>query len=540
MKKRYIPFILASLSAMTSAYAQQLPNPGFEGDWENCIPWTSKGNTKTQGTVPSGGWNISHTVGTGTMGQTSVGEATTGKNSEKAVLLCNEAQMGNVIPAYLTLGTSWSTSLIKGTSVQSGSTDGGTFGGIAFTYRPDAIQFDYIHLHDSESTQPAKVIAYSWSGEWIQKDVPGDNAINLFGTPKNTTVTMTDRDRNILGISTARGGEITQTGTLVSSLNYTIDDDGADWKTAVAEFEYKTNAAPEKFNVIFASFDYFADRSNHMSGDALTVDNVKLLYYSRLASISVNGTKLPRFSADTYEYEVSTPITNIEYTLLGGGQTATATQIVNDTVAIINVSNTIGEDADGESTHTYILRYVESVTPEVAVDTLKYDGALTIEMLGNKLTDGQAATIEIAQPEGSELCTFVLPNFMLDLGDGPESLGDIVVENVQKSVDANGTATYKGEKKGLELAEGLITADVSINGTITAAGVSNINIDVVWEDVPISVVFTSTSTGGISGVQSTLDTNAEYYNLQGVRVAQPTKGIYLRKQGDKTTKIFIK
>jgi hypothetical protein len=171
---------------------------------------------------------------------------------------------------------------------------------------------------------------------------------------------------------------------------------------------------------------------------------------------------------------------------------------------------------------------------------LKYDGALTIEMLGNKLTDGQAATIEIAQPEGSELCTFVLPNFMLDLGDGPESLGDIVVENVQKSVDANGTATYKGEKKGLELAEGLITADVSINGTITAAGVSNINIDVVWEDVPISVVFTSTSTGGISGVQSTLDTNAEYYNLQGVRVAQPTKGIYLRKQGDKTTKIFIK
>jgi hypothetical protein len=132
------------------------------------------------------------------MGQTTVGASTEGNGSDKAVALTNTSQTGNVIPAYLTLGTPWSASLIKVASVQNGSADGGTFGGIEFAYRPDAIQFDYKRSHGSESTQPAKVIAYSWTGEWNQEEVPGDNAWSL-SNPKNTYVTMVDRDRNILG-----------------------------------------------------------------------------------------------------------------------------------------------------------------------------------------------------------------------------------------------------------------------------------------------------------------------------------------------------
>lgn len=547
MKKIYIPFLIASLTATTSVFAQQLPNPGFEGDWVSCIPWTSKGNTSAQGTIPSGGWNISNTIGTGSMGQTTVGASTEGNGSDKAVALTNTSQTGNVIPAYLTLGTPWSASLIKGYSVQNGSADGGTFGGIEFAYRPDAVQFDYKRSHGSDSSQPAKVIAYSWIGEWNQEEVPGDNAYSLLGTPKNTYVTMVDRDRNILGKEVTRGGDISKTGTLVASLDYTIEGESSQWKTATAEFEYKTEDTPEKFNVIFAAFDYFGDRSNLVASDALTVDNVTLLYYSRLSSIMVNGEALSNFSSTKYEYTVATPISSIDYALLGEGNTATAVESIEDGVATIVVTNAVGEDADGESTHTYTVRYDENYVPEepeapAAVDTIKYTGTLTVEMLGNKIVDGKDATIDITQEEGSDVCTFSLPHFTIDLGSGDENLGDIVIENVEKTTDSEGNVTYNGKKEGLSLAGGMIEADVTISGTVDASGVGTFDISVEWMGIPINVTFNSTKVEStrIESVQGSVDSTVIYYNLQGVRVQNPNKGIYLRKQGNKTTKIYIK
>lgn len=54
--------------------------------------------------------------------------------------------------------------------------------------------------------------------------------------------------------------------------------------------------------------------------------------------------------------------------------------------------------------------------------------------------------------------------------------------------------------------------------------------------------WTVTFTEGSAGVESLVDENvpAVYYNLQGVKVENPSKGIYVVKQGDKTRKVFIK
>lgn len=46
-----------------------------------------------------------------------------------------------------------------------------------------------------------------------------------------------------------------------------------------------------------------------------------------------------------------------------------------------------------------------------------------------------------------------------------------------------------------------------------------------------------------SGVEDVVvDANApvEYFNLQGVRVANPESGIYIRRQGSKATKVLVK
>lgn len=48
-------------------------------------------------------------------------------------------------------------------------------------------------------------------------------------------------------------------------------------------------------------------------------------------------------------------------------------------------------------------------------------------------------------------------------------------------------------------------------------------------------------TTGIENVGADLDSDApaEYFNLQGIRVANPGHGVYLRRQGTRTTKVTL-
>jgi len=63
-------------------------------------------------------------------------------------------------------------------------------------------------------------------------------------------------------------------------------------------------------------------------------------------------------------------------------------------------------------------------------------------------------------------------------------------------------------------------------------------------DVMYSAVKTieveSGSTTGIEGVEADENAPAEYYNLQGVRVANPENGIFIRRQGAKVEKVYVK
>ena len=49
-------------------------------------------------------------------------------------------------------------------------------------------------------------------------------------------------------------------------------------------------------------------------------------------------------------------------------------------------------------------------------------------------------------------------------------------------------------------------------------------------------------TSGIENVLTEADANApvEYFNIQGVRVANPQNGLYIRRQGNKVDKIYLK
>ena len=69
-------------------------------------------------------------------------------------------------------------------------------------------------------------------------------------------------------------------------------------------------------------------------------------------------------------------------------------------------------------------------------------------------------------------------------------------------------------------------------------------INVLWEGIPIAVTFNGNQgTSAIEGIEAdTTDAPAEYYNLQGIRVAadQLVPGIYIERQGNTTRKILVK
>ncbi len=271
--------LLMGAMGLNATAQQQLPNSGFEEEWINCVPWTSNGNSKDIGSTPSG-WCISQVIGVSGLGKTEVGFKTEGYNSATAVELKNSPNSllsTQTVPGYITLGKTWST------SVMGNKNDGGSFGGIEFSGRPESLEFMY--KHTGTDGEKATVVAYLWKGHWTQKAVPGN--IVAFGSPK--TADMVDRDRCVLGLdmSNSLGGAVTHSddAELIAVINVEIEDetttiseDNNGWKKFSAKFDYKSDATPEMINVVLAAGNYFGGATAVKQGTSLIVDDVKLIY----------------------------------------------------------------------------------------------------------------------------------------------------------------------------------------------------------------------------------------------------------------------
>lgn len=56
----------------------------------------------------------------------------------------------------------------------------------------------------------------------------------------------------------------------------------------------------------------------------------------------------------------------------------------------------------------------------------------------------------------------------------------------------------------------------------------------------VSTTYSIDTNTGINGIFVEENAPVEYYNLQGVRVANPENGLYIRRQGNKATKVLVK
>lgn len=335
-----------------------------------------------------GPWCISHVMGMNGIGATVVGakELTNDdeENPDYAVRLTNTPNPfmpTQVVPGYMTLGTSFASASVS----DLGKADGGTFGGVAFTGKPDAIQFDYSRSHTQagdtlyaaeviNSEEPATVVAYLWKGQYKQEAVPGETD---YRDPQ--TVTMYGRERNILDIKTTTGGAATTSddaaciAKVVKSITGNVE---GKLETMVVPLDYGkyagTDVQPDSLNIIFAASDYFGQRSKVGAGNALVVDNVKLLYYHAIKDASYNGEGFvfgDEHAAD-FSTEAYVPA-NLQFTKVGQG--ATVEQVYNAETGVLTIT-VKGQDVrfNPESVTVYTIQFDAAKT---AVSGVKADAA---------------------------------------------------------------------------------------------------------------------------------------------------------------------
>lgn len=463
MKKLYSLLLLAS--ALT-ANAQQVN--GTFTKWNNCTPWIGTGvSSTTVGKNPEG-WCISHIAGynagiIGWQGSQSLGEETTGQGDNKAVLLKNEKVKGNPTPAYLTLGTSWNTA-----STTAAYADGGTWGGISFKYKPDAISFNYKRSEaDASKAQPATVVAYLWKGTFKQDEVPTNIATVYKKTDNRHKETMVNRDRSILNMSTDQGGNVSEKGTLLASKIEKITNTTENWTNKVVPIDYtNVDETPDMFNIIFAANDYFGKKSDIVVGNTFSVENVQLLYYHYLKSVSYGGQKLTSTASDSLTFDMST----VEYDntkklacVKGGVGSTIDTPSYDKTTGKLTI-NVKGNDyaANDKSITTYTIQF--KAPEQDKVTTTLYKNSLFVDphaMGTQQMTlDNE---IKLNYHEKSGQYDLLLENFEF----GGVSVGDVLVENLTKT-DAGTQTLFTSENTPVQinLMGKPATVFVNVNATV--------------------------------------------------------------------------
>lgn len=501
---------------MNVASAQQLPNVGFKSwkatsdmgktyylglgagdeDEDKYKPRPANDNDNDNVVTEPTGWNGSNVDQMGVEGFF-VGKEVD-ETGNVAVELKNDFVgmfgIGDNAPGFITFATPWVYSEIPNLK----NCDGGAFGGVDFTFKPDAIKGKFKYAQ-GKKPETSHVIAYLWNGTFT----------SYIGSIDGTTkVPQNDVDRAIMRPENA--GTVSGDGKLVAKCDYEITSTDGRWQEIVVPLIYEEGAGePTKMNVIISAADYWT-RSNIKAGTTLSADDVDFVYYSTLTGLEVGGAAVRDFAADKYAYDmgmVAALPTAESISAVAKSPRANVEVTVDEAAwqVRVAVTNQGGMDLDGKKSHTYTLQYEKPETTE-------YAGYLNINMVGTPLTYNADATVEIVDYKDGT-CDFILPEFTLN---GSASLGDITVPEATMTEDASGVKTFEGMVPEMSLTDGkiVIKARVELNGTIDAEGKADFDVDVAWlnggSEIPIAVTFTSDMVGEELGGYYYIVENGDY------------------------------
>lgn len=596
MKKKVIAGSLALLAA-TAMYAQtyQLPNVGFE-NWEKAkgILWTEKNQNQGQPGEEPQSWhssNIKFATGWAGSYQELVQKKSDNGKTYANVINKKSGQASSYIPTLgtLTIGNTWYANYGDGNATggyratNEKFAQNGTYGGLSFVGRPDAIVGDFQN-YSSDS----HIIAYLWKGSF-NGEVPAtfdDGATGPFYNKKyNPTIKSwlklenldraiwSEIDPSIVTSETVQKITKSEGAEIVAYCDKTFDNTFG-WTPVEIPLTYKSSATPEMTNVIIAA-GYPWDSRKSVENNNICADNIRYVYYSRLSDASIDGYAFD-FNPNTLDYVITvndvenfTLPTGVNYSIMSNEALTAdkeAAVITNDdnkqiSIKVTNkqsIANAEATDADGLREHTYNFYFREA--PQ------QFNGFYFTNVNGSDIYTGEPTTFSIAQLNNDYRLYELTFNDIKVAQAATRAAGDAVnvtVSGLTKTekdgkVIYSGTddkakvgdetkqvkavATFDGDNYEVSLSitnkDGSVTNVVSTPEPATSS-VSEINGATAAVAAAEGAILVS-NYNGAAAVYTTdgrLAANAEINGAASINVAA---GLYIVRTGNKATKVIVK
>lgn len=400
-------------------------------------------------------------------------------------------------PAFINFGTPWVYAVSN-----KNKCDGGVYGGMSFSYKPDAIKGRYKRTPATKA-EKARIIAYLWSGTF------------KFSIPSGTSTRMQDDvDRAIMG----RVSGVTGDGKLVASCDYGFETTKInDWEEIIVPINYKlTDVVPTKMNVIISSDDYW-NRGNMVENSTLEVDDVQFVYYHALESITYKGKTIKMEEGKNFYnllIDEDFDISKFSYEKKGAG--ATVEKSFDPKLQMLTVT-VKGNDFNVNPKSVTVYKF------KVAKEVTDFTSDLSVELVKIGMFDPSESTIQLYKElDGSY--TFQLRNFSLMGGMMP--VGTIILKNLNvngnKITTSQKTTIQPGDDSSVDkeqwMGPGLELVPIVLNATRNGADLTaQIDIDFT-ADMQIKVVFAPTIE-----INGTTDFTTIEPGLKNIHFTRPLK-----------------
>lgn len=403
-------------------------------------------------------------------------------------------------PAFINFGTPWVYAVSN-----KNKCDGGVYGGMSFSYRPDAIKGRYKRT-PAATKEKARIIAYLWSGTF-KSSIP-------YGKSKERT--QDDVDRAIMG----RVSGVTGDGKLVASCDYEFETTkNNDWEEIVVPINYKLkDVAPTKMNVIISSDDYW-NRANMVENSTLEVDDVQFVYYHALDSITYKGKTIKIEEGKNFYnllIDEDFDISNFSYKKKGAGATVENSFDPKTQMLTVTVK---GNDFNVNPKSVTVYKF------KVAKEVTDFTSDLSVELVKIGMFDPSESTIQLYKEQDGSY-TFQLRNFSL-MG-GAINVGTIVLKNLDingnKITTSQTTTIQPGDDPSVDeeqwMGPNLPPVPIVLNATRNGADLTaQIDIDFTEAmDMQIKVVFAPTIE-----INGTTDLTTIEPGLKNIHFTRPLK-----------------
>lgn len=369
---------LVLLFGVSSLFAQQVPNPSFE-DWSG---------EKFDGEIQPKDWYGSNISQVGINFNLTHREAGHTGSYSMMVKDTKVGAMGitEVSPGYFSLGKPWS--FLEGIDTKTATA--GTSGGWSFKYRPDTMSVWIKRTGANVDKEDFYLLYYAWSGTAKGSKYKAKNG-NC-----SSPGTQTNEESDIRLALDANECGTDQKANQIAEGMWREKKEYGNWTNIKVPIYYFNNDVPTMMNIIFSASNYPNYRANSglYDGNALYVDDVELIYSSKIHKLYIGGKEWKGFNPNTTEEQVyslgksASSIPEIKAYRGAGqisnakGETATFSgrELSGSEISISNGTidgnpTTITVKAeDGKSSMTYKIKFVRQASTNAKLASILVNG----------------------------------------------------------------------------------------------------------------------------------------------------------------------